>query len=103
MLELALAPDKPDAPFKYNSLWMEIDEFKDLLCVVEEVRTSGKLYPSLNSTFIIVILKLDHPSFVVDVQPIPLCNYIDKIIEKIIAIGIKPYLSNFINPKKIGF
>jgi hypothetical protein len=58
---------------------------------------------NLNSTFIVVILKLDCPSTFDDFQPIALCNNIYKIIAKIIAIRIKPILSNIISPEKFGF
>jgi len=71
--------------------------------VVEEVNTIGKLVPILNTTFIVVVLKVDQPSYFDDFQPIVVCNSIYKIIAKIIAVMIKPYLSNVISPKQIIF
>jgi hypothetical protein len=71
----------------------------DLLQVVEEVRTSGKLLPCINATFIVVTLKLAHPSIFNDFRPIALCN----CLYKIIATRLKPILASSILAEQFGF
>lgn len=57
----------------------------DLLNVVEEFQTFGKMYEAINATFIALIPKSDsHVSFN-DFWPISLYNTLYKIIAKIIA------------------
>jgi hypothetical protein len=65
----------------------------DLLRVVEEVRTSGKVMGSFNSTFISLIPKVDKLGTFDDFRPISLCNYIYKIISKVLAVRLKKFLS----------
>lgn len=74
-----------------------------LLQVVEECRTSGRLYNSINSTFIALIPKTDSPTSFNDFLPISLCNYLYKIITKIIANRIRPILSQHILPEQFAF
>eukprot|EP00253_Pinus_taeda_P021811 PITA_21811 len=75
----------------------------DLLVVVEECQTGGRLHDPINSTFIALIPKLDSPLSFNDFHPISLCNYLYKIISKIIANQIKPILSEHISPEKFAF
>ena len=59
----------------------------DLLNAVECSRLSGRVTPSLNSTFLALIPKKDkHVSFV-DFRPISLCNLVYKLITKILPSG----------------
>jgi hypothetical protein len=58
---------------------------------------------SLNSTFIALIPKVDKPSNFGDFKPIALCNLAYKIIVKIIAIRLKPYLSKSLSLEQFGF
>ena len=75
----------------------------DILKVVEESRTSGRLYDAINSTFIALIPKSDSPSSFDDFRPISLCNVLYKIISKIIANRIKPILTKHIAPQQFAF
>jgi hypothetical protein len=65
----------------------------DLLALVEDVRISGRMAGSLNSTFLALIPKLNNPQNFGDFRPISLCNLVYKIISKVLANGIKPILS----------
>lgn len=58
---------------------------------------------NINSTFIALISKVDHLDSYDDYQLIFLCNMVDKIIAKIIAMRIKPLLSRVISTKQFGF
>jgi hypothetical protein len=64
---------------------------------VEESRSEGHMHPSLNSTSIALIPKYDDPSFLEEFLPISLCNYIYKVVSKIIAWRIKSILSKNIS------
>lgn len=76
---------------------------QDLLNVVEECRTIGKLYDAINSTFIALIPKSDSPSSFNDFHPISLCNCLYKIIAKIISSRIRPILSHHISSEQFAF
>lgn len=70
---------------------------QDLLAVIEESRLTGHIYPPINYTYLALIPKTDSPSSFNDFRPISLCNYLYKIISKIIANRITPILSNHIS------
>ena len=78
---------------------------KDLLNVVEYARKSGRITPSLNSTFLVLIAKKDKPTAFADFRPISLCNLIYKLISKIIAVRLKPYMVmvSLISREQFGF
>lgn len=75
----------------------------DLLGVVEESQTLGRIYAPINSTFIALIPKSDSPVSFNDFRPISLCNCLYKIIAKIIANSIKPILSEHISQEQFAF
>lgn len=76
---------------------------QDFLKVVEECSLSGSLYNAINSTFIALIPKSDTPSSFNDYRPISLCNFLYKIISKIIANCLCPILSRHIAPQQFYF
>eukprot|EP00253_Pinus_taeda_P034216 PITA_34216 len=71
--------------------------------VVEESRQKGAVYRPFNSTFIALIPKKDDPESFEDFRPISLCNCIYKIIAKVIALRIAPFLSQNISMEQFGF
>jgi hypothetical protein len=58
---------------------------------------------SYNSTFLVLIPKVDFPDTFDDFRPISLCNCLYKIISKVIVVRIKPLLSNVISSEQFGF
>ena len=62
---------------------------EDLLRVIELSRISGNIPAVFNSTFLVLIPKIDHPLTFEDFRPISLCNFVYKIIGKIISIQIR--------------
>lgn len=93
----------PDSwPIEFNLHFFELLG-RDLLLVIEESRTSGRIYDGFNSNFMALIPKHDHPESFHDYRPISLCNCIYKIISKIIANRIKPILSAHIAKEKYAF
>eukprot|EP01018_Ginkgo_biloba_P003770 Gb_15008 [translate_table: standard] len=65
---------------------------EDLMSVIEESRSSGRILAAFNTTFIALIPKSDNPSSFDEYRPISLCNCIYKIIAKIIARRVKRLL-----------
>lgn len=76
---------------------------KDLTVVVEESRVSGLVYQPFNATFLTLIPKSDHPSSFNDFRPISLCTCLYKVIAKIVASKLKPFLSKNISLEQFGF
>ena len=70
---------------------------RDLLKAVECSRMSGRITPSLNSTFLALIPKKDKPTTFTYFRPISLCNLVYKLISKIIAVKLKPHLDSHIS------
>ena len=76
---------------------------RDLLQDVEYSRKSGRIAPSLNSTFLALIHKKDKPTTFVDFRPISLCNLIYNLISKIIVVRLKPHLDSHISMEQFAF
>jgi hypothetical protein len=76
---------------------------EDLLAMVEESRKLGTIMGGINSTFLTLIPKANKPSTFDDYCPISLCNLCYKVISKIIANRIKPFLSREISIEQMGF
>ena len=75
----------------------------DLLRVIELSRISGKIPTVFNSTFLALIPNIDHPLSFEDFRPISLCNFVYKIIGKIISIRIINVLGRCISGEQFGF
>jgi hypothetical protein len=76
---------------------------EDLLDMVEESRSRGVIIGGLNSTFLALIPKVNKPVTFGDFRPISLCNLYYKLISKIIANQIKPFLSRSLSAEQLGF
>jgi hypothetical protein len=76
---------------------------QDLLEAIEDSRISGLVNKQLNNTFIVLIPKQNHPRQFSDYRPISLCNLSYKIITKIIANRIRPFLSRALAEEQLGF
>jgi hypothetical protein len=91
-----------DGPRNYSTtfliLWVKI-----LLNAVEESRTSGKVCGSLNATFLTLIPKEEKPNSFHEYRPISLCNFVYKVITKLIASRIKDKLASCISNEQFGF
>ena len=75
----------------------------DLLRFIEDSRLCGKIPVVFNTTFIALIPKTIYPKSFDDFRPISLCNFIYKIIGKIISTRIKKILGIIISKEQFGF
>lgn len=58
---------------------------------------------SLNATFLALIPKIEQANSLDQFKPIALCNITYKIITKLIAERLKPYLASLISEEQGGF
>ena len=96
----ALGPDGFTTNF-FHVGWEWLKE--EIWALVEDSRKSESILRAINSTFLTLIPKesgIEDPS---KLRPISLCNFIYKIISKVIANCIKPLLPIIISPKHAGF
>ena len=75
----------------------------ELLNMVESSRIEGRVIPSLNSTFIVLIPKKENPLTFADFRPISLCSLVYKLISKVATLHLKLYLDKFISRQQFGF
>lgn len=75
----------------------------DILREVQLFFESGTLNPVLNKTQITLIPKNSNPERLKQFRPISLCNFIYKIISKILANRIKPLLPDIIAEEQSAF
>jgi hypothetical protein len=76
---------------------------EDLHRAVEESRYSGHISGALNATFFALIPKVSKPETFNDFRPISLCNFVYKVISKIIANWMKDKLATSISYEQFGF
>ena len=75
----------------------------DLLRAVEDSKTRGVISGAMNSTFVALIPKKSTLDDLGDFCPISLCNYVYKIISKIIANKLKHALSRGLSVEQFVF
>jgi hypothetical protein len=71
--------------------------------VVEESRTSKQFLSTFNTTFLMLIPKEERVTHPKQYRPIALCNFIYKIITKVIAICLKLILPFIIFKEEAGY
>eukprot|EP00253_Pinus_taeda_P021027 PITA_21027 len=85
----------------FHVFWDLIKE--EVWQVVEESRALRWLLPSLNSTFITLIPKVENSITPYKFRPIALYNVLYKVISKVIANRLKPLLPMLISPEQSSY
>ena len=75
----------------------------DITQAVLSCLNSSSILKSINHTFITLIPKVKNPERVSEFRPISLCNVIYKIVSKVIANRLKPYLNSIISETQSAF
>jgi hypothetical protein len=63
----------------------------------------GRFPDDLNNTNIVLIPKVDNPTFMKDLRLISLCNVLYKIVSKVLANRLKPFLTRYISFEQSAF
>lgn len=85
----------------YQHHWDILQE--DIFNSVQDFFLSGAMRPELNRTSISSIPKTLNPERLDQFRPISLCNFIYKIISKILANRLKPILPDLISIEQFTF
>ena len=88
-------------PLFYQTYWTDVG--MDISQAVLSCLNSGSLLKSINHTFITLIPKVKNLEKVYEFRPISLCNVIYKIVNKVIANRLKPFLNNIISETQNAF
>ncbi|KAK3230038.1 hypothetical protein Dsin_001919 [Dipteronia sinensis] len=102
----SLHPNKAPGPNGFNAHVFKITwdiVGADVMSVVQEFFRFGLLLKELNAMILVLVPKVPNPSKMKDFRPISCCNTLYKIIAKIIANRIKPYLLDIISPSQSAF
>ena len=75
----------------------------NVVSVVIEFLNAGYMLPDLNHNYIVLIPKIKNHVMVSDYRPISLCNFIYKIIAKVLANRLKQVLPHIISPTQSAF
>lgn len=88
-------PDGLPARF-FQKYWCTVG--RDVVQLVQNAFCYGIIPRSVNDTSIVLIPKVLHVSVFKHPRPISLCNTIYKIVSKIIAMRIRPFLDRIVSP-----
>ena len=96
----ALGPDGMP-PIFYQKYWHVVGS--DVTTAVLSCLNSGRLLKSINHTFITLIPKVKNPKKVIDFRPISLCNFIYKLVSKVLANRLKLILPQIVSDSQSAF
>uniref|UniRef100_A0A803Q763 Reverse transcriptase n=1 Tax=Cannabis sativa TaxID=3483 RepID=A0A803Q763_CANSA len=85
----------------YRKCWSLVGD--DVVLCIQRFFTTGVLEPGLNHSFICLIPKGINPDSVDRFRPIALCNFVYKVIARIIAQRLRGVLDHFIAPIQSAF
>lgn len=85
----------------FQSQWEIIG--KAVCKFIRDAFEDPSIIKNVNQTLLVLIPKVENPESLKDMCPISLCNVIYKMITRIIANRIKPYLPELIAPNQSSF
>ncbi|GKV12724.1 hypothetical protein SLEP1_g23841 [Rubroshorea leprosula] len=93
----------PDG-FNFNfikSMWEVLKE--DIMAFVQEFHNSGRMNRGLNSSFMVLIPKLENPQRIEEFRPISLIHSMYKIIAKLLANRLRQVMDHLIREQQMAF
>nr|XP_025605294.1 uncharacterized protein LOC112696649 [Arachis hypogaea] len=96
----ALGPDGLNGIF-YQKHWEVIS--KDVCAVVRAFFNSGHIPEEINETTVVLIPKTKNPESLNELRPISCCNFIYKIISRIIVLRLKKWMEAIVSPTQSTF
>lgn len=85
----------------FQRFWLLVEE--SVKKEVKQIFTSLTMPEYLNRTLITLIPKCSNPESISNYRPISLCNFVYKIVTKLIVARIRPMLSDLISPYQTAF
>lgn len=99
-------PNKSPGPDGFLAVFFQKNWFllkEEITKLIQDFFESRHILNEFNSTFITLIPKVEFPESPKDFRPISLCDTIYKIISKLLANRIKPFLDKIISPYQSVF
>lgn len=81
--------------------WEVVKE--DVTNTVKEFFSTGQFDPSLNETVITLVPKVSTPEEVTQFRPISCCNFLYKVMSKVLAERMKGFMDSIISDNQSGF
>ncbi|KAJ9536724.1 hypothetical protein OSB04_un000109 [Centaurea solstitialis] len=85
----------------FKSAWGVIGN--DLMVAVHNFFYTGRILKEINHTLLCFIPKIPNATRVADFRPISCCSVLYKVISKVIAERMKPYLAQLVGPTQSAF
>uniref|UniRef100_A0A803PEK6 Reverse transcriptase domain-containing protein n=1 Tax=Cannabis sativa TaxID=3483 RepID=A0A803PEK6_CANSA len=88
-------------PGFYQKCWSIVK--KDVVLVVQKFFQGGILDSNTSKAHVVLIPKKKNPELVTDLRPIALCNVLYKIITKVMANRMKPFMDKAVSANQSAF
>lgn len=101
-----LGPDKAAGPDGVNArlIQQHWDIFGEaILNQVREFFTDSNLPSAVARSNLVLVLKCENPKKVTDFCPISVCNVVYKLISKVLAARIKPFIAGCVSENQCAF
>ncbi|XP_077226326.1 uncharacterized protein LOC143865431 [Tasmannia lanceolata] len=85
----------------FQAFWYLIGP--DIVKAIQFFFQRGKILPQLNATFLALLPKTPDASSPEKYRPIDLCNFLYKVITKLLANRLKPIMDSLISPFELAF
>lgn len=99
-------PDKAPRPDEFKGFFFKLNWSiikEDIIKAVKSFFATGKMLKEANKTFITLILKVEDSKNVRDFRPISLCNFVFKIISKVMVTRLRSILPKLIDQCQFAF
>lgn len=88
-------------PGSFQAFWNVVGV--DVVKFCQQFFNTGQVLPKVNRTLVCLIPKVKRPKKTTELRPISLCNVLVRIVSKVMANRIKPFLKTLISDKQGAF